>query len=414
MTMDEDSLRAALTRIAADPEPPARIDIDAARHLGRRRARVRRAAQVAAGPLAIALAVGIIVTAPHALFARPERAVPSAPAKSSAPTATKPQSAPPKFNPLVPYATFGRLPGGFSEGGVSPLWANPFQSAADSLTLGAQDAAGDTLLLTVYPRDVCRLNASPSGLSGLSTASCVIDTSPKDATRAPDINGRPAWYTDAGTGISWEYLPGAWATLDEAQAGRVPGKGAVPAKPGVFAVSKPALRSVASTVKYGQKTPIVFPFRLSGPKQPGRALPAGWNLTSVSFSLKGKTLVGSAIGAGPLEDGAALSVSAITPDGYVCTFVPGQSSYVTKFGISWIDRGAIEGMATDDEALCSTGAAPAGLVYGRQVFIHLQVIKPGSKLLLAGAKDLGGVFGVYSRMQFLGASPSHWTTNPLG
>jgi len=39
MSMDEEALRAVLTRIAADPGPPARIDIDAARRHGRLLAR---------------------------------------------------------------------------------------------------------------------------------------------------------------------------------------------------------------------------------------------------------------------------------------------------------------------------------------------------------------------------------------
>jgi len=415
--MDEDWTRALLTRIADDPEPPARIDIQAARCLGRRRVRARLFAQVAAGPLAIALAVGAIVIAPHALVARTQHPVPAAPAaRPSATKATPPAPAPAKFNPLVPYATFGWLPSGFSEGGVSRLWTNPFQSGTDSLTLGAQDTSGRTLLLTVYPRGACRVGASAASAgagSGLPAANCLIDTTPKAASRAPAINGRPAWYAVGEDGISWEYAPGAWAILDAAAAGQVPGEAAVPAKPGLFAVSEPTLRSIARSVRYGQRTPIVFPFRLRGSGQLGGALPAGWELTSVSFSLKGKTLVGSAITAGPAGDASALSISAIEPDGYGCKFVPGQSSYVTKYGVAWIDRITAE-VNSNDEVLCSTGLGPAGLVHGLQVFIYLEANNPADKQALAGVKSLAGAFAVYARMELLGADPASWTKDPVG
>jgi hypothetical protein len=411
--MDEDSLRAALTRIADDPEPPARIDIQAARRLGRRHARNRLVAQVAAGPLAIALAVGAIVIAPHALSTRAQRPVPAAPARPSAQKATPSVSAPAKFNPLVPYATFGWLPSGFSEGGVSSLWRNPFQSGTSSLTIGAQDPSGRTLLLTVYARGACGAEASGATGSGLSAAKCPIDTSPKAASRAPDINGRPAWYAVGEDGISWEYAPDAWATLDAAAAGQVPGEAAVPAKPGLLVVSKPALESIARSVKYGQETPIVFPFRLQGSRQLGGPLPVGWKLTSVSFGLRGKALVGRAISAGLTGDASALSISAIEPDGYGCTFVPGQSSYVTRYGVAWIDRVVAE-VNNYEEVLCSTGSSSAGLVGGLQVFIYLEANSPGASPGLAGVKSLAGAFAVYARMKLLGSNPASWTKDPLG
>ena len=225
MSMDEEALRAVLTRIAADPEPPARISIDAARRRGRRFLLVRRATQVTAGPLAIALAAGIIVTVPHALYAPAERSVPSARAKSSAPASTVPASAPASFNPLVPYAAFGWLPSGFSEGAVSPLWVSPFQSGTTSLTLGAQSASGRTLLLTVNAKGICPDGVPYRG----SVPGCLGNLSAVGVSRAPDVSGRPAWYTQWGSSISWEYAPGALATLTADTSGQVLGKGASPA-----------------------------------------------------------------------------------------------------------------------------------------------------------------------------------------
>jgi hypothetical protein len=458
MSMDEEALRAVLTRIATDPEPPARVDIDAARRRGRRRVLLRRTAQVMAGPLSIALAVGAIVAVPHALSSGTRLTVPSAPASSPAPTVTEPKSAPASLDPLVPYAVFGWLPSGFSEGAVSPLWSNPFQSTATSLTLGAQDAAGRTLLLTVNARGACQPGNSP----GAASASCVIATNVPGVSRAPDINGRPAWYLGWGASIDWEYAPDAWASLDAgvsttmlSQAIRTGGQGpdakAVQAARQGWLLSPPPgqqaliqqrgpvvstgkdvaaevkggklippsaqttalLRRIASSVKYGQKTPVVFPFRLSALSPSGEALPPGWQLSSVSFTPSGSRLVGTGISAGPASDTSALSVSASVPDGYGCNFVTGQSSYVTRYGVSWIDR-VIGQVDKDVEILCTTGSGPSGVVDGLQVFIYLEENKPGSDSLMPGVASLQGAFGVYSRMKFLGSGPSGWTTDPLG
>jgi hypothetical protein len=179
------------------------------------------------------------------------------------------------------------------------------------------------------------------------------------------------------------------------------------------AQTKAMLRRIATSVRYGQETAVAFPFRLSGLMPSGGALPAGWQLSSVSFWPSGKRLEGRGISAGPAADTSALSVSAGPPDGYSCNFVAGQSSYVKKYGVSWIDR-VIGEANKDDEVLCSTGAAPAGRVDGLQVFIYLEASSSSSGSLLPGASSLEGVFGVYSRMRFLGSDPSGWTTDPLG
>ncbi|HUN32431.1 MAG TPA: hypothetical protein VMU95_10505 [Trebonia sp.] len=439
--MDEEALRAVLTRIAADPEPPPRIDIDEARRRGRRRLLRLRATQVAAGPLAIALTAGLAVTVPHAVLARTQRSVPSAPAaRSSAPKSTEPDSAPTRFNPLVPYAAFGLLPAGFSEGAVSQPWTAPFESGPASLTLAAQNAAGRTLFLTVGAKGNC-----PPGLPrAKAPAGCEPEPGGLGTSRAPGVNGRPAWYTQWGSSISWEYAPGAWATLDAgvspdllaqadssaegsalvraaalAEEGWVvsptawkldPGGVASALKDGKLIPPSPQtmamLRAVASSVKFGQKTPVVFPFLLSGLLGPHGAAPAGWQLTSVSFWPSRSRLVGRAISAGPAAAPSALSVRAAPPDGSGCDFVAGLSTYVTRFGVSWIEQAV--GQVKAGVTLCSTGASPAGLVDGLQVFIEVEAYN------LPGFSSLGGPFGVFARMKFLGGQSAGWTTDPLG
>jgi len=425
--MDEDLARTVLTQIADVPEPPsARIDIERARRDGRRRLLTARLAIPAAALAAAAVALGVIVTVPHALSLSPERSRP--PVAPSQPAGRVP-TAPAQFNPLVPYAVFGRLPSGFSESAVSGLWANPFQSAPTSLTLAVENAGLRTLLLTVNSRGACQVTAtSPAN----STAPCVIYTGGPGASRAPDVNGRPAWYLGYGASIAWEYAPDAWATLaagvDEttpvwaspqlvqqrslarqaAQHGWTPairdGRLIPPS-----AQTKALLRLVASGVTFGATEPVVFPFLLTGD------LPAGWQLTSVTFRPEAGTLLGSGLSVGPAADPSALSVGASRPSGYGCNFVVGQSSYVTRYGISWIDR-IIGEVNKDDEILCSTGSPPNGLVDNEalQVFIYLESDDPGSSSPLPGVSSLGGAFGVYSRMKFLGTAMSDWTPDPLG
>jgi hypothetical protein len=445
--VDEDSVRTLLTRIADTPEPlPARIDIERARRDGRRRQLTARAA-VPVALAAAALVAGVIVTVPHALSSPPERARPAM--ASSQPAAPVPV-APAQFNPLVPYAAFGWLPSGFSEGAVSPLWGNPFESAPASLTLGAEDAGLRTLLLTVNARGACQVSATRPVNS---TAQCLIVTGDPGTSKAPDVNGRPAWYFGYGGQIAWEYARDAWATLDTGVDETTPagssqqwvqqrnvarraaargwtlspaGTGTglrdgrsgtafnVPAavKDGQLitpsAQTRALLHQIASTVKFGATQPVVFPFRLTG------GLPAGWQLSplyTVTFRPSGGKLLGSGISAGSAADPTALSVGASAPDGYGCNFVAGQSSYVTEYGVSWVYR-VIDEVDKHVEMLCSTEP-----VDGLDVGISLDMNTPGSNAPLPGSASLGGVFGVFgvfTRMKFLGTDPSRWTSAPLG
>jgi hypothetical protein len=396
--MEEDTVRALLTKIADTPEPPpVRIDIEQARRDGRRRQLTARAAIPAAALIAAAVALGVIVAVPHALYP-PERTRPSAaPSKPAGPV---PVTAPAQFNPLVPYANFGWLPSGFSQDAVSARWS-PFQSSPTSLTLGAQDAGSRTLLLTVNARGACQVSAAGPVDSA---AQCHIVMGEPGASKAPDVNGRPAWYFGYGDSIAWEYAPSAWATLGAGMDETTPASYAQERAPSTQ--TKALLHQVASQVKFGQQQPIVLPFQMSA------GLPKGWVLNSVSFQVSGNKLIGTGIGFGSALNPSAGSVSASSPTGYGCNFVAGQSSYVTKYGVSWIYR--VIGQATKQvEMLCSTGSSD-GLVDGLQVWVNLDEDSPGSKVPLPGVAQFGGAFGIYSRLKFLGADPSGWTTAPLG
>src|SRR5215469_2514491 len=109
--MDETAVRALLAVAAQDADaPPCGVSVPLARSRGRRRLRLLRVYLPGAAPLAAGVAVALVISLPTALRdgasgtgLRPGRA-----------SAAAPIAAPPRFNPLVPYASFGWLPDGFS------------------------------------------------------------------------------------------------------------------------------------------------------------------------------------------------------------------------------------------------------------------------------------------------------------
>lgn len=48
------------------------------------------------------------------------------------------------------------------------------------------------------------------------------------------------------------------------------------------------------------------------------------------------------------------------------------------------------------------------------ILVNLDQKSPGSNAPLPGAAQLGGAFGIYSRLRLLGTDPSGWTSAPLG
>jgi hypothetical protein len=101
---------------------------------------------------------------------------------------------------------------------------------------------------------------------------------------APDVNGRPAFWMDHGSGVAWEYAPDAWAELSASQLGG----NALPPP----AAARALLLKVAARVACGDTTPLTFAFRLTG------ELPVGWQLWRASFAVYGGRMFGTGITAG--------------------------------------------------------------------------------------------------------------------
>lgn len=157
-------------------------------------------------------------------------------------------------------------------------------------------------------------------------------------------------------------------------------------------------------MRYGQTTPLKFPFRLTG------ELPKGWQLTRVSFGVVGGRLIGAGISAGPAVDPTALGVGGSTmPVPFGCNFVDGQSSYVTRLGVQWVYRVLAE-PDKQWQSLCAS--RPINGVAG--VVVSMDMNTPGSNAPLPGSAQLGGVLGVLTRLRFLGPNASAWTTIPIG
>jgi hypothetical protein len=317
-----------------------------------------------------------------------------------------PASAPATFDVLVPYAAFGWLPAGYSEAGIPLSEVGLLNSGPAEVDRAAVAADGAMVSLAVYARGACA-GKPDSCARGMTSA------------KAPDVNGRPAWWIFDGRGIAWEYAPGAWAHVIM-PAGRLPRLGAHggidparlrngraaddrAARQTPSAGTRDLVLRIADAVKYAQHTPLVFDVKLAG------RLPAGWSLQEMGFHVVDGRLLADGLNAGPAADTSALSISATKPLGYGCNYVSGQSSSVTKYGVNWEYRVLDDHIAKDVQMLCSMQP-----IDGLDVNIYLDMApEEAGAAPLPGSYQLGGAFGAYARLHLLGLNPAHWTADPL-
>jgi hypothetical protein len=388
-TMDERAVRTLLHEAVRTPEPPSAVDVDAARRRGSRRLRARRAAL----PVLAVVALAAALTVPGGLLSRhPERTV-----------ASPVVDAPWQFNPLVPYASFGWLPPGYSEKNAASDVNQGVTSATDFVSReAAAPAAGRLLYLQVEARDMCAINTVTDlraivRARGQDQVACIGAAFTVTGT-APNINGQPAFWTDHGSGVAWEYAPDAWAELSLSGIAAGGGKPVPPT-----AATQALLQKVAARVVYGDTTPLTFAFRLSG------KLPAGWQVWRASFDVSGGRMFGTGITVGPSIDTSALTISASTVTGpAVCDSGAGQPAHVNRLGVSWAY--IVNNLPRDtQQLLCAT--APVDGLAG--VNITMDMDNPESGTPLPGSAQLGGALGVLSRLLLLGPNPAAWITNPV-
>jgi hypothetical protein len=388
-TLDEHAVRTLLHEAARTPEPPSAVDVDAARRRGSRQLLARRAAL----PVLAVVALAAALTVPGGLLSsHPERTV-----------ASPVLDAPFQFNPLVPYASFGWLPPGYSENNADLDFNQGVTSATDFVSREAvAPAAGRLLYLQVEARDMCAVNTVTDlraiiRTRGQEEVAC-LDAAFTVTGVAPDVNDRPAFWTDHGSGVAWEYAPDAWAELSLSGIAGDGGKALPPS-----AATRALLLKVADRVTYGNTTPLTFAFRLTG------ELPAAWQLWRASFDVSGGRMFGTGITAGPSVDTSALTLSAsIVTSPLVCDSGGGRPSYVSRLGVQWLYT--VNSVPSNvGQQLCAT--APVGGLPG--VYISMDMDNPESGAPLPGSAQLGGALGVLSRLLLLGPNPAAWITNPV-
>jgi hypothetical protein len=372
--MDENSLRSALGAIASDPEPPATIDIAAARRSGRRRHRAVRIAASAAVALAVALAVAIPYGLPAAVpVKRGVLATPARPGHLS--------------SAVVLFADFGWLPPGFKE--APALFSG--EVTPNALSRDAQGPNG-MLNLLVRTRGQC-------GAPGTKKAASCYGPGPFTAL-AP-LNGRPAWGEQPrvssaqspiwAQSLIWEYSPGAFARVV------------------AYVVHKPQfstaqLREVAGRVKFASQL-MTFPFQLNG-------VPASWRISDAQgWASPGNAHICEASEAsvylGPPSDRSAVQVTLWQPAAAASQRpqcgqrAPGSAKRVTSDGVDWYYYSVSGAGQIHTQTIVSRVPSAATAGFGISITVHV----PSS---------YGDPFDVFHRMTLLGTNPANWTTRPLG
>jgi len=107
-----------------------------------------------------------------------------------------------------------RLPGSLADRAAGVQGGTMSRSAPEQLLLFAEPGPNAApVMLTMYPAGKCRLAGTALPCSPYNTEWQVL-------SRAPDVNGRPAYWLKGGQGLAWQYAPAGWAELDWGGAGQ--------------------------------------------------------------------------------------------------------------------------------------------------------------------------------------------------
>jgi hypothetical protein len=383
--MLENDLQAMFEWQASSDQPPAEISFPAARRRAQVHRRRRRVAAIGSPIVAAAAAVAIGLSL----------SVVSGVAGTK-PASTRPRVAPTRFNPLVPYASFGWLPGApwQIDGSAYPT---VLFLMANQVTHGTEETLPSPQLV-VYPARGCALTATRLACGSASNYTSEIASV---SGRGPIINGHASyWAQVVQHQVDWFLLP---STLIDGRAGPVRVL-AFQSRRGVWALldypDRPTAIRIAQHVRFAQETHVRFPMQLTG-------LPRQWNtIQQVNYSPAGGSLLsgGALILAPRLEiqpDGAyydhTLTVYqagagspryTCQPDGAngtsTCTVIDGDKVELTQLfsGGNQLTAGDADGL---DIQLNVAGPDPAPSA--AEVFAH--------------------------HLKLLGPNPANWTTMPI-
>ena len=386
----ERDVRTALSALADTAAPPARFNIDRTMADGRR-GRRRRQTLAGGSVLAAGAVIGAVVT--MVVLASPGSTVspavtpgthatvhasipvPTGSAQPAGKVTPAPDDVPEQFSPLIPYASFGWLPEGFTTGQLGAI------ASTNATSITASGDAKGSFSLSVMARGGCKDTGTMVNCH--TNSGNVIGPLPLN-NPAPDVNGRPAYWTYDG--IMWEYAPGAWAAM------AVLGGQSMTGPAGQAVILK-----VAAGVRYGYQTPLSFPFWLSG-------TPASWQLEEGDYTVSAPPLDAQTLQLGPVEMPQAASVSVTRPGGNSpwCQYQPGDS-YVTVDGV----RALLTGYETYGQSLCVSN------LNGQTIIVQLETRFPRTGAPVPGAAAIGGAVGLFKDLHLLGRQASNWTTDPL-
>lgn len=373
--MDEAGARAVLERVVSGEVPPARIDIGLAMRKGRTRRRWRLAAIVGGVPAVAAIAaVTVIVSG-------------ALPVWTSGPVAAhRSAAAPHRFNPLIPYASFGWLPPGkhitsaYTSAASEDLEVGPTGSPRSwdfmIYTAGSCDHTSGQLLSLLgasrRPTTLkCTLNWGASGGGHPTLANPV-------SAVAPSVHGHRAFWARpvcntgqcnlAAAMLVWSYAPGGWARLS--------------------GPSRSDALKIARKVMFGAPTaqPIRFPVTITGVKP-------SWRVTMVQSAPSGEVLAAQQWTLGTAATAPSFTVLPKGPNGGLCNLQPASA----------VQRQIINGFRVTTTLTDQASQACAPRARGMSVYIST-----GAKM----APDAIAIFAHHLRL--LGPNPAGWTTQPLG
>jgi hypothetical protein len=403
--LDEYGLRALLEEVSADELPPVRVSAELAASTGRRRLRWRRVYLPGVAPLAAAVAVAVIVgllSATGADLHQPDTGpAPAAPLRA----------VPTRFSPLVPYASFGWLPPGFTTGGLG----NQRMLNTAYQTQTASGPRGRELSLAVYagpcqftgtyvPSTPHRRMSFPHGLT--------CPYSPPLPLRGPaaPVNGHPAyWGGETQLALVWEYGKNAWAELTPggepaSWTGRTSlgGRTVYPS-----AATAAMLDKVAARIRYGIHPSVRYGFTVSG-------VPRSWlapgQVTLDDVASIGSTLANVGWQAGPAADRWAMDIS-VAParlSTKLCGFGPGRYSHLGLDGVRAAVSNWNYGGHVYREELCAKD------VRGLQVHIVVELGYQDDLVRLLPAGQVWDLQTLVQHLHLLGPDLARWVTSPTG
>jgi hypothetical protein len=378
----ESDLRVLFKRQAAIEPPPAPISIPAVRRMGRARVLRRRAGAFGSPVLAAAAVVAVVLAGPFA-------AGPRQPANTPGPPA-----APKLFNPLVPYATVTWYPYRPSLVGGSDI------HTALILRASSRSPAESTEVV-LYAAGWCTLQSA-----NLSCGSTAAGTRAEMTVtgQAADVQGQAAYWTRFAGGnlaalrsrtagvtemLAFQYGRGGWAV--------------------VKSTGTPAdVLRVAASVRYGQASPLRFPFRLTG-------LPSAWS----------EVLLAQFTRPGP---GAQAPTANLLLLGSPATR-PGTAPHntLTVLASTQTPQPPTCRTKTVTGQVSQPASCPSTVINGYRVFPSSPSSHPGEQILFAPDADrlylyeqttgpdapLSPASVLAHHLQLLGPDPANWTTVPV-